>query len=333
MADKIFKRPSYRQRKFGVNSDGRDGLSLFFNEWGKGFGRMMDIRERPDVGDRAGIWATLSVAVGLSAYGIGQIVEYESDMNARPPLPEAHMIDFDERTASFVTIYPDIDYTSENINTVNSNAKEYFVLQDPENGTYEINTCHSTCRALSADEVRELRGELRVMAAEEEVDYLDPRFIFPHKITFISEPLRVQEINENLFAADDDFYEAGEPRRYFRTAPYEVDSEDQRLNSEFVDFDQEGITALWRAALDAPDNGTYQVQGIDSDASQYVWPRVEGEEWQDTIVSTNAAATIGTIFMLLTSMTALGQISPAIRRTKEKTKPLEGFRMLRHKPQ
>lgn len=331
MGKKIFKKPSLRKRVFGVDKDGRDGLTSYFRDWAG-----QSHKNLTNENNATPMIATALIG-GMALYGICQIVEYGSSMNARPNLPEQHLLDVSPSAPiSMISLYANPTSNVSDITSTQVSARELFLVHDPVNGTYEISECKSSCTALSASDVIELRGEFRAMADDHDLPYLSPEFMFPLNISYISEPIYVEDMSDGLFADDsregDTFYISEEPRRFFSADGFSVESRDQRLNSEFVDFDVEGVTELWRAALASPDNGTYQIINVSQDAEDFVWPRIEGDEWRDTIVSENAAYTVLALYGLMASIgigaTAIGSVG----RTREKVRPLTGFEMLKHKP-
>jgi hypothetical protein len=328
MSGKIFKKPSLAKQRFGVDKSGRSGLSSFFNDWGKNSAEVMteDATVTPII--------ITSLVAGALLYTGGQLAEYHSSMNDRPDIPEQHLMQIDHTTPiSMVSLYGDPDRNVTNILHSDLRARELIVIHNETDGTYEITECTTTrCEALSADDVRELKAELTAMADEHERPYLSGDFFFPHKIEYVTQPLFIQDIENGLFSGDSEFYTTDTAYRHFESDPFNIDGKDRRLSSEHLSLNADSITELWRAALDSPDAGVYEVTYTSGDGEPFVWPRLENEEWQDTIVSENMAYTMMGIFGILSTLAIGGTGINSIGRTRKNVRPLTGFEMLKHKP-
>jgi hypothetical protein len=313
---KVFKKPSLLARQFGVDNDGNNGAKIFAKEWAN------EVKRNSDVGGV--IFTTIaSGIVGAAIYGFSQWAEHGL-MNVRPELPEAAYMQLDEapETISAVTIYNDHD---SNVTSWGNVSGENTYLLIETNGSYEISSCSGNrCSPLSADEVRELRGEMRLMATEEDISYLNPAFFFPRKIESLTNLMQIQDIAGTF---NDESFIAREAKRSMISTSYEVNDNFQRLNSELVDFNVDEITTLWSAALESPDNGTYEIR--DGEDDLFTWQRTQTGEWRDLPTSEYMPFTMLGVFLLTSMGIGLSYTGTARRNTQSKTKKLKGLDLLK----
>jgi hypothetical protein len=312
---KVFKKPSLLARQFGVDNEGRNGASVFVAELFSAASKDYNLEKAITI-------PIVSAIAGGVIFSISQWIEADF-VNVRPDLPESIYMQTDAAdNISAVTILSDHDYEPTSWSNVNT-EKTYLLIET--DGTYEISSCSGTiCTPLSADDVRELRGEMRVMAEEEEIAYLDPAFFFPSQIESLTPLMQMQD--SIGFFTEERFIE-GEPRRELNAASYSVDGKFQRLNSAYMSFDVEGTVNLWTEALNSPDNGTYQVR--DGAEDLYTWPRTSNGQWEDLPTSENPFYTMAGIFLLAHAGMGAAQIGAARRQTKSKVKKLKGLDLLK----
>lgn len=312
---KVFKKPSLLARQFGVDNEGQNGASVFMKEL------FSAASKDYSWGTAAGTTVISAIAGGI-IFSLSQWIETDF-VNVRPELPESIYMQTDAAdNVSAVTILSDHDYEPTSWSNVNG-EKTYLLIETDD--TYEISSCSGTiCTPLSADEVRELRGEMRVMAEEEEIAYLDPAFFFPSQIQSLTPLIQMQD--SVGFFRDERFVE-GEPRREMHAESYSVDGKLQRLNSTYMSFDVESIVNLWTEALNSPDNGTYQVR--DGAEDLYTWQRTSTGQWQDLPTSENPFYTMIGVFLLAHLGMGAGQIGTARRQTKSKVQKLKGLDLLK----
>jgi hypothetical protein len=333
MSKLIQKKPTYLQTTLGVDKKGQNGLTVFKQHWLSstydGFVGFIDCRAHSG-GAGAILWGP---ALALVLYGAAQLAEHNW-FNERPAVQVDESVDpFDLSHVSFAMFHPDPDLAITARGTTGS--EQYMALRN-EDETYTAFDCDNrqtaSCRVMTPHEVNDLKVRFQQWANDEsegffarQIDYLDPAFLMHFNISSLSVPVMKEEVS-NVFFEDEFHVEHEEPFRVVENDDSKHSDGTYLRLSQRDEETQQTIRQLWEQTLNAPSEGNYHFE--DSEGAQ-VWPRIEGDEWDDAWFGENAFLNVIGFFGLVAIGAAAMSAPGAVRDTRRQVKQIKGLELLK----